>query len=55
MSRKTQIGVNDRKGPIFRHHRKKTRRNNVDAGKSQSLHKQLLRRPKKFRLLIVTG
>ena len=33
----TQIGGDDGESALFSHHRKKARRNNVDAGKSQRL------------------
>src|ERR1035437_123354 len=45
-ARQTQIAVDDREHPFFRHFCKKARRNYVDAAKSQRL--QLLRRPNQF-------
>src|SRR6185295_5209824 len=50
---KIQIGVDDRENPFLRHHRKQTRREDLDAGKRQRL--QLLRKTNKFRLLIRAG
>src|ERR1700693_658871 len=45
-----QIGSDDREHAFFSHQRKKTRRNHVDAGKSQ--HLQLLWRSNGFTLMI---
>src|SRR5229473_221506 len=44
-----QIGSDDGENAFFNHHRKKTRRNNMDAGKSQRLH--LVGRSNKFSFL----
>src|SRR5438128_10502491 len=38
VSGETQIGGDDGENAFFNHYGKKTRRNNVDAGKSQRLH-----------------
>src|ERR1700693_4011674 len=38
LGRKAQIRVDDGESALFRHHRQKTRRNNVDARERQRLH-----------------